>query len=136
MDIRMVLKSTDSFAFYRNNKPYDFHVHLPRPLTLNGQWTVSLLETCLPSTESEMDVYIYSNLCEDTIVRDKELPLLRRLYLKRSFENQIFKYPYKVSMRLGQVLDVHICMKDADGQDASFLQRNTFVTLLLKWKSL
>lgn len=102
MDIRMVLKSTDSFAFYRNNKPYDFHVHLPRPLTLNGQWTVSLLETCLPSTESEMDVYIYSNLCEDTIVRDKELPLLRRLYLKRSFENQIFKYPYKVSMRLGQ----------------------------------
>lgn len=132
MDIRMVLKSTDSFAFYRNNKPYDFQVHLPRPLTLNGQWSVSLLETCLPSSESETDVYIYSNLCEDTIVGDKE----RRVYLKRSSENQIFKYPYEVSTRLGQVLDVLIYIKDADGQEASFLQKHTSVTLLLKWKSL
>lgn len=79
MDIRMILKSTDSSAFYINNKPYDFHVHLPRPLTLNGQWSVSLLETYLPSSEYATDVYIYSNLCEDTIVGDKELPLLRRV---------------------------------------------------------
>lgn len=130
------LKVYRQFCVLRNNKPYDSHVHLPRPLTLNGQWSVSLLETCLPSTESETDVYIYSNLCEDTIVGDKELPLLRRVYLKRSSENQIFKCPYEVSTRLGQVLDVHIYIKDADGQDASFLQRNTSVTLLLKWKSL
>lgn len=62
MDIRMILKSTDSSAFYRNNKPYDFHVHLPRPLTLNGQWSVSLLETCLPSTESETPLRMFSNV--------------------------------------------------------------------------
>lgn len=131
MDIRMILKSTDSSAFYINNKLYDFHVHLPRPLTLNGQWSVSLLKTCLPSSESETDVYIYSNLCEDMIVGDKELPLLRRVYLKRSSEDQIFKYPYEVSTRLGQVHDVHIYIKDTDGLEASFLQKHTSVTLLL-----
>lgn len=131
MDIRMILKSTDSSAFYINNKLYDFHVHLPRPFTLNGQWSVSLLETYLPSSESATDVYIYSNLCEDTIVGDKELPLLRRVYLKRSSEDQISKYPYEVSTRLGQVHDVHIYIKDTDGLEASFLQKHTSVTLLL-----
>lgn len=50
----MVLKSTDSLDLYRNNKPYDFHVHLPIPLTLIGHWTVALLEACLPSTKGTL----------------------------------------------------------------------------------
>jgi hypothetical protein len=51
------------------------------------------------------DVYIYTNLCEDTIVGDKELPLLRRVYLKTSSPNEIFTHPYEVPTRLGQVHD-------------------------------
>lgn len=136
MDIRMVLRSTDSLDLYRNNKPYDFHVHLPRPLTLIGHWTVALLEAYLPWTKGKVDAYIYTNLCEDTIIGDKELPLLRRVNLKTSSPNEIFTFPYEVSARLGQVHDVHIYIKDANGQDASFLQDYTSVTLLLKWKSL
>jgi hypothetical protein len=84
------------------------------------------------------DVYIYSNLCEDTIVGDKELPLIRRVYLKRSSPNEIFIYPYEVATRLGEVRDVHIhvYIKDETGQEASFLREETNVTLKLKWKSI
>ena len=131
----MLLKSSDSLDLYGNNKPYDFHVHLPRPLTLTGYWTVSLLEICMFSNKRK-DVYIYSNLCEDTIVGDKELPLLRRVYLKRSSPNEIFIYPYEVPTRLGQVHDVHVYIKDETGQEASFLREETTVTLELKWKSI
>lgn len=74
---------------------------------------------------------IFTQTSAKMIVGDKELPLLRRVYLKRSSEDQIFKYPYEVSTRLGQVHDVHIYIKDTDGLEASFLQKHTSVTLLL-----
>lgn len=135
MDIRMLLKSSDSLDLYSDNKPYDFYVHLPRPLTLTGFWTVSLLEVCMFNNK-RTDLYIYTNLCEDTIVGDKELPLLRRVYSKRSSPNEIFTYPYEVPTRLGQVHDVHIYIKDATGQEASFLRGDTSVILELKWKSI
>jgi hypothetical protein len=105
----MLIKSSDSLELYSDNKPYDFYVHLPRPLTLMGYWTVSLLslEVCMFSNK-RADLYVYTNLCENTIVGDKELPLLRRVYLKRSSRNEIYTHPYEVPTRLGQVQDVHI----------------------------
>lgn len=108
MDTRVLLMSTDSPDLYSNNTPYGFYVHIQRPLTLTGYWSVSLLDTCLFSNKAKTEVYIYTNLCEDTIVGDRELPLLRRIYLKRSAPNEIFIYPYEVPTRLGQVHDVHI----------------------------
>jgi hypothetical protein len=117
MDIRMLRRSSDSLDLYSNNQPYDFYVHLPIPLTLKGYWTVSLLEVCM-FCNKKTDVYIYTNLCEDTIVGDKELPLLRHVYLKTSSLNEIFTYPYEVPTRIGQVHDVHtyIYIKDATAQ--------------------
>jgi hypothetical protein len=119
---------------FDDNQPYAFSVHLPRPLTLNGHWTISLLETCLPSGKKKnTEVFIYTNLCEDTIVGNKEVPLLRRVYLDGS-PNKIFTLPYEVPIRLGQVHDVQIYIKDATGQKASFLQGEVSVTLQLKYK--
>lgn len=117
----MILKFIDSFVFYINNKFYDFYVYFLRLLILNGQWLVLLLEICLFLFEFEMDVYIYLNFCEDMIVGDKELLLLRCVYLKKLLENQIFKYLYEVFMRFGQVYDVYIYIKDIDGFEVLFL---------------
>ena len=47
MSQRMVLKSTDSPLYHPSNQPDSFRVHLPKPLILNGVWTVSLLEFSL-----------------------------------------------------------------------------------------
>ena len=99
MSVRLVLKSSDSPLFHPNNQPYNFRVHLPKPLILNGVWTVSLLEFSLDPGQTKQrglpEVFLCSNICEDTIVGDKELPLMRRVYLSR------FKHPlYQVHLLL------------------------------------
>lgn len=54
------------------------------------------------------DVYIYSNLCEDTIVGDKELPLFRQSCIFEKITKSDIENPYKVPTILGEVHDVHI----------------------------
>ena len=129
MSVRMVLKSSDSPLFHPNNQPYNFRVHLPKPLILNGVWTVSLLEFSLDPGQTKQrglpEVFLCSNICEDTIVGDKEMPLIRRVYLEK--ENIIYQCPYEVPIKLGQFQDVHMYIRDA-----SFLFGEVTVTLLLR----
>lgn len=134
MSVRMVLKSTDSALFHPSNQPYSFRIHLPRPLDLKGVWTVSLLEFSLDPGKTNQqgfpEVFVCSNICEDTIVGDRELPLLRRVYLDK--ENIIYQSPYEVPVKLGQFQDVHVYIRDAKHSPASFLSGEVTLTLLLR----
>lgn len=127
MSVRMVLQSTHSPSVHADNKPYDFRVHLPRPLTLLGDWTISLTEFSLklqkavpPSVRPEL--YVCSNLCDDTVVGETELPLLRRVFAKR-YTNIIYEVPYEVPLRIGRFGDVHIYIRDSNNQPASQVTR-------------
>ena len=134
MSVRMVLKSTDSPLFHASNQPYSFRVHLPQPLNLKGVWTVSLLEFSLDPGQTKQrglpEVFVCSNICEDTIVGDRELPLLRRVYLDK--ENIVYQSPYEVPIKLGHFQDVHVYIRDAKHSPASFLSGEVTVTLLLR----
>ena len=70
----MVLKSLDSPLFHPNKQPYSFRVHLPKPLNLNGVWTVSLLEFFLDPGQTKQrglpEVFLCCNICKDAIVGD------------------------------------------------------------------
>lgn len=131
MSIRLVLRSSDSQQVYNGNTPHDFMVHLPKPLYLQGHWTISLLEFILSVATPQPELYVCSNLCQDSIVGDRELPLLRLVNLKKA-ENIIYNYPYQVPLRLGEFQDVRVYIRDASNQPASFLKGVTTVTLLLK----
>ena len=130
----MVLKSSDSPLFHPNNQPYNFRVHLPKPLILNGVWTVSLLEFSLDPGQTKQrglpEIFVCSDICEDTIVGEREMPLIRRVYLDK--QNIIYQYPYEVPIKLGQFQDVHVYIKDAKNAPASFLSGEVTVTLLLR----
>ena len=99
----MLLKSPDSPLFHPTNQPYCLRVHLPKPLNLNGVWTVSLLEFSLDLGQTKQrglsEAFLCSIICKDTIVGDKELPLIRRVYLEK--ENIIYLCPYEVPIKLG-----------------------------------
>lgn len=132
----MVLSSEDSKLIYPNNKPHDFRVHLSTPISLTGYWTVSLLEICIergqafkyPTTE----LFVFSNLCDNTVLGGHDVPLLRRVWLKDKKENIIYQVPYNVPLRIGQFQDVHIYINDPQGNQASFIQNKVSVTLHLK----
>ena len=96
-------------------------------------WTVSLLEFSLDPGQTKQrglpEVFLCSNICEDTIV-GKELPLIRIVYLEK--ENIIYQCPYEVPIKLGQFQDVHVYIRDVKGSTASFLFWEVTVTLLLR----
>ena len=131
MSIRLVLRSTDSQQIYSGNTPYDFLVHLPKPLYLQGHWTVSLLEFNLSTASTQPELYVCSNLCQDTVVGERELPLLRLVNYKKA-ENIIYNFHYEIPLRLGEFQDVRVYIRDSNNQPASYLKGTTTITLLLK----
>ena len=130
----MVLKSTDSPLYHPSNQPDSFRVHLPQPLDLKGVWTVSLLEFSIDTGQTKqqgtLEIFVCSDICEDTIVGEREISLLRRVYLDK--QNIIYQNPYEVPIKLGQFQDVHVYIKDAKNAPASFLSGEVTVTLLLR----
>ncbi|KAJ8321126.1 hypothetical protein KUTeg_001321 [Tegillarca granosa] len=130
--LRMVLSSKDSAHIYPDNKCFDFRVYLPKQLTLSGNSTISLLEFTYQGTKtSKPELFIYCNLCDDTIVGERELPLLRRIYLKSS-DNYIYDQPYEVPLKSVVFQDIQISIKDSNHALASFLQGEVTLTLQLK----
>lgn len=133
MSLRMVLKSTDSASTHSDNKPYNFRVRLPRSLPLTGEWTVELTEFCNDSIGrlSDKEIFVYCSICEDTIIGECQGPLLRRIYLIDS-KNQIFSRPYRIPLRINDLTDLHIYIKDKNGGNASFLTGDSTVTLVFR----
>lgn len=78
MGVRMVLNSLDSMSTHANNVSHDFRVHLPRHMSLLGYWSVALTEITIEQSLSDRnrELFVYSNLCDDTIVGERESPLL------------------------------------------------------------
>lgn len=92
----MVLTSTDSSEYF-DNKPNCFRVHLNKQIQLDGYWTVALTEFTTESwdlSKKTSDVFICCDICEETIVGGKDVPLLRRVFLGEKQENIIYTLPY------------------------------------------
>ena len=131
--MRMVLKSTDSPAVHHNNRPDDFRVRLPRPLPLTGDWTVELTEFCNSNVRSTPDkeIYVYCSVCDDSVVGERQKPLLRRVVLENE-GNVIFLRPYRVPLRVNDLRDVHVYKRDKNDRNVSFLTGESTVTLVFR----
>ena len=96
-----------------------------------GHWTFSLLEFNLSLATIQPELYVCSNLCQDSIMKDRESHLLRLVNLKKAMPI-IYNYPYQVPLRLREFQNVRVYIRDDSNQPASFLKGVTTVTLLLK----
>ena len=107
--MRIVLSSTDSNVKYVNNTAYDFRVQLPRPIHLQGHWTVSLTELQIPLNNNN-PLLICTDLCENSIIGEKELPVLRRVIPKlKSIE---FAHHYVIPVRVKHFQTIRIYIRD------------------------
>lgn len=134
--MRLIVRSNDNIGLFPSNVPHDFKIQLLHTLYLKGTWSIALREFTTTSWSGENlpdDVYIYSNLCDDTIVGNVEEPLLKRVYLgEHAKTNHIFWDPVYVPVRLGQVEQVRMYIKDKSGNPASFLDGTVTCELHLK----
>ena len=67
MERYLYIRSNESNAYFSDNKPCRFKVHLSLPLSLNGNWKVALTEfNAMDDSKSRTKtvdaLYIYSDL--------------------------------------------------------------------------
>lgn len=75
----------DSSQYFNDNTPYKFKVQLKTPLNFDGYWKVSLRELSLKQDSKlrgkdvSNTLFIYSNICKESILNGSEYALLRRV---------------------------------------------------------
>ena len=141
MDKYLILRSTDcEKTYFPENKPYDFKVNLNNPLHLKGeQWLVGLSEITLLNWSTGkksncVDVYICSSLCDTSYVGDSELPVLRQICLHGNKRERKFVFPqcHYVPVKVKDIQNIDIYIKDRNSELASFITGPVIVTLHLK----
>lgn len=135
MSLRMVLRSTDSSEYFEK-QPNCFRIQLNKQVQLDGYWTIGLTEFATErwnSNKKSQEVFICCDMCEETFVGGKDMPLLRRVYLGEKQEtNIIYELPYYVPVKIGQLQQICIYITDREGNLVSFLDGPVSVTLHFK----
>lgn len=142
MNMRMVLRSSDDATLF-DNTPHDFNVQLDKQTIIEGNWVVALTEIKVIYTgtiKQVKDLYVYTDVCTGSIVGKSERPLLRRVHIdtnntsktsKTLSANIVFDTPYYVPVRVKELDQIRIYIKDEKDADCSFLD-DTCVTLHFK----
>lgn len=134
MSLYMIANSNYSDNYFPTNTESDFRVHLNNPLILNGPWKVALVECEMNSSLSNQEsVFLYSNICDDSIVNGYKKPLLRRI-LNNGPGNwcNIFETPHYMTVKVQEITDIHFYITDAKDQIVSFIDQPLTLTLHFK----
>jgi hypothetical protein len=88
----------DSKALYPNNSFEDFVVELPETLYLEGEWEMALLDVVYNANVHTTvncpkgpSLLMFCDICEESFVRGRKLPILRQLEKPATFDPPIFK---------------------------------------------
>lgn len=136
MSPRVVLSSEDGNDYFSNNTSFDFRVKFNKRIEFEGYWVVAVTEfttTDWDDDEKSSELFVFSDICQDTFIGQEEGPLLRKVYLgNKKQKNIIYNYPYYIPIKVGGINQIHIYIKDSKGKDASFLRKKVSVTLHFK----
>jgi len=123
MSLRMVLSSSDGSDFFPNNKSHDFRVKLGRSLQFEGYWVVALTEINTSDRGQTKELFVYSDICQDSFSGSSERPLLRRVFYEDKDQNNIvYDNPYYVPIKQPDIQQIRVYIKDSNGQHASFFK--------------
>ena len=128
----MIINSDQCQSLFPSNKAYHFRTHLKAPLSLQGTWKVALTEIYI--TESSplpyKKLYLYSNICGDSIVDGEYHPLLRRLINDHvGYWAEIYELPNYVPVKRSEIIDIEFYIKDEAGNYTSLLTNPVSITL-------
>ena len=133
----MFLKSSDSIAYHKHNHCSEFTVHLPKRLSLSGEWMVGLTEVHFPkpidqtgqSGSKEDTVLILSPLCDASIVAGTTMPVLGRLHNSELGKTVRFDRVTYMKVKVVEMGEVTIYIRDEKGEVPSFPAGQTWCTL-------
>ena len=134
----VTVNSADSLAYYPSNTGNNFRLHLRKQLNLPGKWSVSLSEFQYIKTEklSGRNFWVLSNLCDESIVGDLSIPLLRRIPIKKAKNgvgiNHTFSTEHFIPIVHDNVDVIHIYIRGDDNKTLSLIDTGITCTLHFK----
>jgi hypothetical protein len=139
MDRYVYIRDDESNLYFTENKPYHFKVQLKFPLKFDGFWKVALCEihfnrdTKIRKINVDDTVFIYSNICKESIVRGGEYSVLRKVSSKSKTEwSNIFDTPFYLPLTKNEFQELEFVIKTTDGELASFINSPVHITLHFK----
>ena len=138
MDRYIYIQSDESNAVFEDNQTDKFRVQLKFPLYIPGIWKVALVEfhateKSKSKTKADDGLYIYSDLCKESIVKGEERPLLRRLEKSsKSKWDYILDTPFYMKVGKSEIREFNIYIKGEDETEALYFQTPVRLTLHLK----
>ena len=120
MDFYIHLQSGDSRAYFPGNKASRFTTKLPETLHLEGRWKVALCEISYPKMRNPTKMTVCGDMCGETIVGEKRLPLLRIIDAKKK-NSLSFNPVYYMPVRVQEMDRISIEINTADtGEEMEF----------------
>lgn len=140
MDRYLYVRSDESDRYFSDNEVYKFKVHLHLPLTLKGFWKVGLLEfhaetqpRSKPSQKRDQTLYVFTDLCEGSILSGSEQSLLRRLESNtKTGWHYVFENAFYLPVKKKELTEFEVIIKGTGGSIPSFLKSPLHLTLHLK----
>jgi hypothetical protein len=116
MDYFLYNKSDENDVYFSDNHVYRFKLDLNRPLTKNDKWIVALIDfnvvdASKSRTKTADGLYIYTDLCKESVVHGAEQPLLRQ----KIGWNYMFNKPYYLPVKKKGLQEFQIYIKLGDG---------------------
>ena len=130
------VSSDASLSYFPQNKAYHFKCRLNTPLNLEGIWRVALLEANISTTKSVKTfkpLYVYSNICGESIVDGDKQPILRKLTCNSPGNwDTVFEMGHYTPVKVNNIDDIDIYITTREGILASFIDQPSSITLHFK----
>lgn len=138
MDRYLYVQGDESNAYFDDNTTARFRIQLKFPLFLPGVWKVALVEfhatdKSRSTKNADEGLYIYADICKESIIFGEERPLLRRL--ERSSKGKwdyLLDSPFYLPVSKTEVRDVEVYIKGEHDKDAAQIVKNVHLTLHFK----
>lgn len=136
MSTYVTVNSQMNLEFFPDNDSCRFRTRFQQPLFTQGLWVVALMDfksKC--SIKLYNQVYLYSDVCDDSIVDGVMKPLLRRFILPSTGNDTIdleFSILQYVPVRKSEIYDMEFYLTDEKGNPISFLSEPVSITLHFK----
>lgn len=138
MDRYLYVQSDESDAYFDDNTTSRFRVQLNFPLNLAGVWKVALVEfhateKAKSTTKADEGLYIYADICKESIVLGEERPLLRRLEKSSKGKwDYMLDPPFYLPVSKTEVRDIEVYIKGERDENVTYLLKPVHLTLHFK----
>lgn len=137
MDRYVYIQSDDSDEYFKDNKPFNFKIHLKYPLLMPGMWKVGMTAFFTnidgKTKQSRETLCVYCNFCEESIVKGQLQKLLRHVPItKQGKWEHMFQNVYYIPVSRKEIFEMEFYIRTTDGSFASFLNKPVSIEIHFK----